>query len=132
MDSLPQRYHDDFPFLTWLQLLSKNPGSNILTRPVHKKMWQVHPTKSNLHSVNPRVFGKFKDKLKDVKAAVLNPFHDIITDTCFSCIHALKIAYSRAFKALDRLEKESGAWRDFVKVAMGLQRSLLELIAFVD
>jgi len=83
-------------------------------------MWQVHSTKSNLHSVDPRVFGEFKDKLKNIKAVVLNPFHDIIIDTCVSCIHTLKIAYSQAFKALDHLKKEFGAWCNFVEVARGL------------
>ena len=47
------------------------------------------------------MFGKFEDKLEDVKTAVLNPFHEIITDTRFSHIQPPKTAYSQAFKALD-------------------------------
>jgi hypothetical protein len=128
----PQPYCHEFPYLAWLRLPSNNATSNVLTSPVHKKMWQVHPNKSNIHFVDPSVFSVFRDKLEDVKAAVLNPFHDIMTDTRFSHIQHPKIAYSRAFEALDRLEKEFGAWRDFVEVVRGLQRSLLELLAFAD
>jgi hypothetical protein len=75
-----------------------------------------------------------KDKLADVKAAVLNPFHVLHanTNSRFLQVQPPKTAYARAFEALDRLEKEFGAWRDFVEVARGLQRSLLELLAFAD
>ena len=128
----PQPYRHEFPYLAWLRLPSKNATSDILTSPVHKRMWQAHPSKSNIHSVDPRVFTDFKDKLEDVKAAVLNPFHEIITNISFSHIRAPKTAYSRAFEALDRLEKEFEAWRDFVEVVRGLQRNLLELLAFAD
>jgi hypothetical protein len=78
------------------------------------------------------VFSVFSDKLQEVKAAVMGPFHDIITDTRFSCIQRPQTAYSRAFKALDRLAKDFEAWRDFVEVARCLQRSFLELLAFAD
>ena len=128
----PQPYCHKFPYLPWLRLPSKNAASDVLTLPVHKKMWQAHPNKSNIHLVDPSLFGEFKDKLEEVKAAVLNPFHDIITDTRFSHVQPPKMAYSRAFEALDRLESEFGAWRDFVEVVRGLQRSLLELLAFAD
>jgi hypothetical protein len=128
----PQPYRHESPYLAWLRIPSKNVTTDILTRPVHKKMWQAHPSKSNIHSVDPRVFSELRDKLGDVKAAVLNPFHDIITDTRFSRIQPPKTAYARAFEALDRLEREFGAWRDFVEVVRGLQRNLLELLAFAD
>jgi hypothetical protein len=128
----PQPYCNESSYLAWIRLPSKNRGSDILTSPVHKKMWQANPTKSNIHSVDPRVFSKFKDRLDGAKAAVLDPFHQIITDTCFSHIQPPKTAYSRAFEALDRLEKEFGAWCDFVQVARGLQRNLLKLFAFAN
>jgi hypothetical protein len=128
----PQPYRDESPYLAWLRLPSKHAASDILTSSVHKEMWQAHPNKTNIHSVDPRVFGKFEDKLEDVKAAVVNPFHEIITDTRFSHIQPPKTAYSRAFEALDRLKMEFGAWRDFVEVVRGLQRHLLELLAFAD
>ncbi len=95
-------------------------------------MWQAHPNKANVHSVDPRVFSKFEDKLKDIKTAVLNPFHEIITDTCFSHIQPPKTAYSQAFEALDQLKMEFGAWRDFIEVVRGLQHHLLKLLAFAD
>jgi hypothetical protein len=128
----PQLYRHEYPYLAWLRLPSKNAASDILTTPVHKKMWQAHLNKSNIHFVAPRVFDEFREKLEEVKSAVSNPFHEIITDTRFSHIQHPKTAYSRAFEALDRLEREFGAWRDFVEVVRGLQRSLLELLAFVD
>jgi len=128
----PQPYCHKSPYLAWLRLPPKNAACDILTRPVHKRMWQAHPDKSNIHFVDPGVFGEFRDKLADVKAAVLNPFHDISQDTRFDCIQPPKNAYARAFQALDRLEKEFMGWRDFVEVVRGLQRSLLELLAFAD
>ena len=116
----PQPYCHQFPYLTWLRLPSKNAASDILTSPVHKRMWQAHPVKSNFHLVDPRVFGEFRDKLEEVKAVVSDPFHEIITDTCFSHIQHPKTAYNRAFEALDHLEMEFEAWRNFVEVVRGL------------
>jgi len=90
----PQPYCHEFPYLSWLQLLSNNAVSDILTSPIHKKMWQLHLKKSNIHLIDPRVFGDFKDKLEEVKATVSKPFHDIITNTQFSHIWPLKMTYS--------------------------------------
>src|SRR6267154_5179085 len=87
----PQPYRHESPYLAWLRLPSKNAASDTLTRPIHKSMWQVYSNKSNIHLVDPRVFGEFKAKLEKVKAAVMNLFHDIITDTRFSCIQHLKL-----------------------------------------
>jgi len=95
-------------------------------------MWQAHPSKLNIHSVDPRVFSELRDKLGNVKAAILNPFHDIITNTRFLRIQPPKTAYTQAFEALDWLEREFGAWCDFVEVVRGLQHNLLELLAFAD
>ena len=128
----PQPYRHEFPYLPWLRLPPKTAASDALTRPIHKGMWQAHPDKSNVHLVDPGVFSELKAKLEEVKTAVSNPLHDISTDTRFSRVQPPKTAYSRAFEALDRLEKEFGAWRDFVEVARGLQRNLLELFAFAD
>ena len=128
----PQPYRHDSPYLAWLRLPSKNAASNILTSPVHKEMWQAHPTKPNIHIVDHIVFREFADKLVEVKAALMDPFRDITRDTRFSCVRPPNNAYARAFEAIDRLDKEFGAWRDFVEVARALQRSLLELSAFVD
>jgi hypothetical protein len=128
----PQPYRHESPYLAWLRLPSKNAASDILTSPVHKKMWQAHPVKQNIHFVDPRVFGEFRNKLEEVKAAVLNPFREIIRDSRLSHIQPPKNAYARAFEALDRLEMEFGAWRDFVEVVRGLQRNLLEVLAFAE
>ena len=62
----PQPYHHDSPYLTWLRLPSKNIVPDILTSPVHKWMWQVHPNKPNIHFVDPAVFCEFKNKLEEV------------------------------------------------------------------
>jgi hypothetical protein len=127
----PQPYRPEFPYLAWLRLPSKNTP-HILTGPVHKKMWQAHPTKSNLHIVNPRVFGEFRGKVEEVRAAVFDPLHEIITDGRFNAVQLPNNARARAFEALDHLEMEFGAWCDFVEVVRGLQRNLLELVAFAD
>ena len=95
-------------------------------------MWQAHLSKQNLHLVNPTVFHDFKNKLEEVKAAMMNPFHEVIVDSHFSHICPLNNAYARAFKALDCLGKEFEAWHNFVEVVRGLQCNLLELFAFAD
>ncbi len=128
----PQPYCHESPYLAWLRLPSKNAASKTLTGPVHKRMWHAHPSKSNIHLVDPAVFSEFRDKLEEVKAAVMNPFHEITTIARFAHIPPPNHAYSRAFEALDRLAKDFGAWRDFVEVVRGLQRNLLELLAFAD
>jgi hypothetical protein len=128
----PQPYCHKSPYLTWLQLPSKNTASNTLTCPVHKRMWQAHLNKQNLHLVNPTEFHEFKNKLEEVKAAVMNPFHKVIVNSCFSHIHPPNNAYAQAFEALDHLGKEFGAWCDFIKVVRGLQHNLLKLFAFAD
>ena len=128
----PQPYRSESPYLAWLRLPSKNAVSDTLTRPLHKGMWQAHPDKSNLHLVDPGVFSEFKDKVEEVKAAVMDPFHEILNDSRFHHVLPPKVAYGRSFVALDRLEMDFGAWRDFVEVVRGLQRNLLELMAFAD
>ena len=95
-------------------------------------MWQAHLSKQNLHLVDPTVFHDFENKLEEVKAAVMNPFHEVIIDSRFLHIHPPNNAYTQAFEALDRLGKEFGAWRDFVEVVRGLQHNLLKLFAFAD
>jgi hypothetical protein len=127
----PQPYRPEFPYLPWLRLPSRN-GSDILTNSVHKGMWKLDPTKTNTHFVDHELFREFECKLEDVKAAVSDPFREIDSDTHFRHVRPPKIAYRRAFEALDRLEMEFGTWRDFVEVVRGLQRSLLELLAFAD
>ena len=128
----PQPHRHESPYLAWIRLPSKNASSDIVTSPVHKRMWQAHSNTSNVHFVDPGVFSEFKEKLEEVKAAVMNPFHEVITDTRYSHVQPPKNAYARAFEAADRLGMEFGPWRDFVEVVRGLQRNLLELLAFAD
>ena len=90
----PQLYRHDSPYLAWLRLSLKNIAPNILTSPVHKQMWQVHPNKPNIHFVDPAVFYKFKNKLEEVKADMQNPFHKVTIDTCFSHIISPKNEYA--------------------------------------
>jgi hypothetical protein len=42
------------------------------------------------------------------------------------------MAYNQAFEALDRLDRDFEAWRDFVEVVRCLQHSFLKLLAFAD
>ena len=67
-----------------------------------------------------------------VITGVQNPFHEVTMDTCFSHIISPKNAYAQAFEALDHLEKEFGAWHNFVEVVRGFQRNLLKLLAFME
>jgi hypothetical protein len=128
----PQLYHDDFPYLPWIRLPSPK-SHHLLHRPVDKKMWRPHASKTNTHLVQPELLDHFRATLGDAKNAILMPFHENITlppiDTPFQ--HPQK-AYNRAFEAIDRLEREFDAWRDFVEVVRNAQRSLLELCAFID
>ena len=56
--------------------------------------------------ITPTVFHNFENKLEEVKAAVMNPFHEVIIDSHFSHIRPLNNAYARAFEALNHLGKE--------------------------
>jgi hypothetical protein len=127
----PQPYRRDYPYLPWLQLSSKNT-SNILNRTVDKKMWQAHANKSNVHVVDPEVFREFEGRLEAIKAAVLDPFHEITKCDRFDAVQRPDNARARAFEALDRLDKDFEGWRDFVEVVRSLQCNLLELQAFAD
>jgi hypothetical protein len=129
----PQPYLPDFPYLAWIPLRTSNPSSpsDVLTRSVDKSMWQAHPNHSNIHVVNPGVLDELTVKWKTLRAAVQDPFHDLFSNPRPPIQRPMK-AYTRAFEALSRLEQHFGAWRDFVDVFRNLQRSLLELHAFLD
>ncbi|KAH9007812.1 hypothetical protein EDB85DRAFT_2165216 [Lactarius pseudohatsudake] len=130
----PQFHHPEFPYLAWIPLHSSNTSfpSNIITRSIDKSMWQAYPNKSNIHSVRRDVLDELMVKWKSTKAALEDPFSTISFD--FSSVRCPRQAYNRAFEALSRLENPKGfeAWRDFVEVFRNLQRSLLELHAFLD
>ncbi|KAH9963078.1 hypothetical protein BGW80DRAFT_1563664, partial [Lactifluus volemus] len=130
----PQPYHDKFPYLPWIPLPPRNSLCNVLRCAVDKTMWRPHPSKTNTHLVRPDVLDDIRGGLKAAKAVVAIPFHEIITSPSpsFSSVQHPQQAYIRAFEAVDRLEREFEAWRDFVEVFRNVQRSLIELFAFAD
>lgn len=129
----PQPYRPEFPYLAWIPLRPSNTSapSDVLTRSVDKSMWKAHPNHSNIHIVSPHVLDELKVKWETLKAAVQDPFHEIISNPRPPIQHPIE-AYKRALEAFSRLGQDFGAWRDFVEVFRNLQRSLLELRAFLD
>ncbi|KAI9449547.1 hypothetical protein BJY52DRAFT_1192467 [Lactarius psammicola] len=97
-----------------------------------KMMWQAHPHRSDCHLINPELFEELTIKWQSIKEALKNPFDLVSSQPSFSSIVQPMKAYTRAFKALNKLKKDFRAWRDFVEVLQNLQRSLLELSAFLD
>jgi hypothetical protein len=130
----PQPYHPEFPYLAWIPLRQSNASvpSEVLTRPVDKSMWRAHPDNTNNRFIDPSLFDGLTREWMSIKAAVQVPFKTISSDLSFSSVRHPMEAYIRAVAALTRLEKDFGAWRDFVEVFRNLQRSLLELLAFLD
>ncbi len=130
----PQLYRRQFPYLAWIPLhpRSRSVPSDVLTRPVQKAMWRAHPLKSDCHLVNPELFEELTSNWKSIKVALGDPFNAVSSQPSFSSIERPMKAYTRAFEALSRLEKDFRAWRDFVEVFQNLQQSLLELCAFLD
>ena len=129
----PQPHRPEFPYLAWIPLRQSNPSSpsDVLTRSIDKTMWQAHPDHSNIHIVNPTVLNELRARWETLKVDVQDPFHDIFTNPRAPIQRPMK-AYTRAFEAFGRMEQDFGAWQDFVKVFRNLQRSLLELQAFLD
>ncbi|KAH9074898.1 hypothetical protein EDB83DRAFT_2312384 [Lactarius deliciosus] len=77
------------------------------------------------------VMDKLTVEWTTLKAALQDPFSDMSSHPRLPIQRPMK-AYTRGFKALSRLKQDFGAWRDFVEVFQNLQRSLLELHAFLD
>lgn len=129
----PQPYRHEFPYLAWIPLCQRSLSvpSDVLTRPVEKTMWRIYPHRSDCHFVDPGLLEELIAKWKSIKAALEGPFSGI-SQNSFSSVEKPMRAYARAFEALDRLNKDFRAWRDFVEVFRNLQRSLLELCAFLD
>ncbi|KAH9022398.1 hypothetical protein EDB83DRAFT_2565789 [Lactarius deliciosus] len=129
----PQPHRPEFPYLAWIPLHLSGPSvlSGVLTHSVDKSMWRVHPGNSNIHVVNPDVMDKLTVEWTTLKAALQDPFSDMSSHPRLPIQRPMK-AYTRGFEALSRLKQDFGAWRDFVEVFRNLQRSLLELHAFLD
>lgn len=124
----PQLHRPEFPYLAWIPVHST---SDILTRAVDNSMWRSHSHTSNAQVIHPILLGDLTTRWKSIKAALEDPFMAISSDPS-SSVQCPRKAYARAFEALNRLEKEFFAWRDFVEVFRNLQRSYLELSAFLD
>ena len=95
-------------------------------------MWQARPDQPNVHVICPTLLDSLTKEWESVKARIQDPCKSLSSDPSFSSVQYPKEAYIRALAALIRLEKDFGAWRDFVEVFRNFQRSLLELLAFLD
>jgi hypothetical protein len=129
----PQPHHHEFPYLTWIPLCQSNTSvpSSIHT-PVDKLMWQAQPDQPNIHAISPPLLDKLKKEWESAKVELQDPYKTFSSDPSFSSVRYLKETYVRALAALIQLEKDFGAWRDFVKVFQNFQQLLLELLAFLD
>jgi hypothetical protein len=122
----PQLHQPDFPYLAWIPV----HFSDILPRVVDRTTRRTHSHSSNTWIVDPTLLEDLTARWKFMKAALEDPFKAISYDP--SSVQCPWKAYARAFEALSRLEKEFVAWRDLVEVSRNLQRSFLELSAFLD
>ncbi len=78
------------------------------------------------------MFEELTIKWQLIKEALKHPFDLVSSQPSFSSIVQPMKVYTRAFEALNKLEKDFRAWQDFVEVLRNLQRSLLELSTFLD
>jgi hypothetical protein len=128
-----QPHRREFLYLAWIPLRQPNTSdpSDIHTS-IDKSMWRAQPGQPNVHVTSRPLLDRLTKKWESVKAALEDPFKKHSSDPSFLSVRHPKEAYIRAFSALSRMEKEFGAWRDFVEVFRNLQQSLLELVAFLD
>ncbi|KAH8976361.1 hypothetical protein EDB86DRAFT_3097181 [Lactarius hatsudake] len=120
----PQPHRPEFPYLAWIPLHLSGPSvlSGVLTHSVDKSMWRVHPGNSNIHVVNPDVMDKLTVEWTTLKAALQDPFSDMSSHPRLPIQRPMK-AYTRGTSELGEISFE---------VFRNLQRSLLELHAFLD
>ena len=95
-------------------------------------MWRAHLDHSNFHITDTSLLKKLMHKWTSIKAAVQDPFQTISSEPSFSSVCCPTEAYIRVFDSLSWVEKELGAWQDFVEVFWNFQQSLLELQAFLN
>ncbi|KAH9167409.1 hypothetical protein EDB89DRAFT_1998092 [Lactarius sanguifluus] len=117
----------DFPYLAWIPI--PLPHTSI---PSDKTMWQAHSHTPNTRVINPALLDELTREWTSIEDAVQDLFKTISSNPSFSYVQHPKEACVRAVVALGRLENDFGAWRDFVEVYRNLQRSLLELRAFLS
>ncbi|KAN0141541.1 hypothetical protein V8E53_000003 [Lactarius tabidus] len=129
----PQLHHRDFLYLAWIPLCQSNTSvpSSIHT-PVDKSMWQAHPDQPNTHVITPALLDKLSKEWESAKALLQDLFKTFSSDPSFTSVRYPKEAYIRELAALTQLEKDFGAWQDFIEVFQNFQRSLSELLAFLD
>ncbi|KAH8993551.1 hypothetical protein EDB86DRAFT_3078591 [Lactarius hatsudake] len=130
----PQLYHHQFPYLAWIPIPLPHTSipSDVLTRSVEKTMWQAHSHTPNTQVINPALLDELTREWTSIKDTIQDLFKTISSNPSFSYVQHPKEACVRAAVALRRLENDFGAWRDFVEVYRNLQRSLLELRAFLS
>lgn len=121
----PQLHQPEFPYLAWIPI---HPFSDIQTRAFDKSILRRVSHSSNTWVVDPELLGDLNTRWKSIKASLEAPFKDI-SSTSVQCPRK---AYARAFEALNRLEMQFATWRDYVEVSRNLQRSFLELSAFLN
>ena len=112
----PQPYRLKIPYLAWISLPQSHSALLVLTCPIEKMMWQPHPQKSNCHLINPDLFNELTIKWESIKAAFADSLDGISSEAALFSIEWPRKAYTRVFKALNRLEKDFRAWQDFVEV----------------
>ena len=128
----PQPYRREFPYLAWIPLRQHTSVPSSIHTPVDKSMWRAHPDQPNVHVISPALLDRLTKEWGSVKVEMQDPRKALSSDPSFAVVQYPKEAYIRALAALIRLEKDFRAWRDFVEVFRNFQRSLLELLAFLD
>jgi hypothetical protein len=79
-------------------------------------MWQAHPNQPNIHVINPTLLDRLTEEWESVKAVLQGLSKTFSSDPSFSSIQYPKEVYARALAALNQLEKDFGAWQDFIEV----------------
>ena len=79
-------------------------------------MWRAHPDQPNVHVISPALLDRLTKEWGSVKVEMQDLRKALSSDPSFAVVQYPKEAYIRALAALIRLEKDFGAWRDFVEV----------------
>lgn len=129
----PQPYCPKFPYLAWIPQNPSNPTSSsfgvynlTLQKPL---IWTAHPDKSSVHLTNEAVLKALREEWSRLKAEV-EASQDGLSQR-LPAVQYPQEAYFRAMTALDYLGDDLRGWNDVLLVFRSLQRSLLELQAFV-
>jgi hypothetical protein len=110
---ITMNFHTSPGYLYASQILPFPPASIPL---LTNQCGRAHPNQPNIHVINPTLLDRLTKEWESVKAVLQGPSKTFSSDPSFSSVWYPKEAYARALAALNRLEKDFGAWRDFVKV----------------